>query len=317
MISTLVAAVMLASAAQAVPADTAREFAPVQRVQSSVATGPSDPSATELEDIVVQGRRLQEAATEFVTEVGATPYGARRARWHAPVCISVTNMRAPYGQFLVDRIATRAADLGLDIGEPWCRPNVIILATSDGPALGKRLVDEAGLGFRPTVGPTNLDREALRRFRTSADPIRWWHVAIPVSAETGQVAVRMRGEEAPTLVVRSGSRLTSSLRYDLGWVIIVIDMSRTRGVPLGVVADYSAMVALAQINPEADMSSFDTVLNAFQHPEGVAGLSDWDRDYLHALYTSPTDRKNEAQQDHDLVDSLLQGHEATQSSPIQ
>lgn len=81
-----------------------------------------DLPAAQLQDIVVEGRRLEEAARAFTEAVGEPPRGTRLARWNAPVCISVTNMRAEYGQFLIDRIAANALDAGVDVQGPGASP---------------------------------------------------------------------------------------------------------------------------------------------------------------------------------------------------
>ena len=45
------------------------------------------------------------------------------------------------------------------------------------------------------------------------------------------------------------------------------------------------MVALAQVDAEADTAAYPTILNLFADPASApAGLTDWDRSYLTALY---------------------------------
>ena len=62
-----------------------------------------------------------------------------------------------------------------------------------------------------------------------------------------------------------------------------------KGVTLEQLADYIAFVALAQVDPEADLSRFESILNLFQ-PGGLdtTGLSPWDRAYLDGLYDMQT-----------------------------
>jgi hypothetical protein len=265
-------------------------------------TGPVE----QLPDVIVDGRRLAEASREFIEEVGAPPPGTRPGRWNTPICISVTGMRPQFAQLMIDQVARRAIEAGVDVEGPGCRPNVVILATDNGPLLAGRLVDEAGVGFTPADSATNLSRAALNRFRTSHTPVRWWHVTIPTDAYTGQPAVRLRGQEPPTVNVRDVSRIRSNIRYDLGWVIIVVDMSRTGEASFGALSDYVAMATLAQLDATADTSRFDTVLNLFADDPKVSGLTDWDRDYLTALYTTRGDRATVAQQMNDMVRSLTQ-----------
>lgn len=277
--------------------------------------------ATELNSIIVEGRRIEEAARAFIEEVGEPPRGTRLARWNTPVCISVTNMQPRLGQFVIDRIAMAALDAGADVGGPGCKPNVIILATSDGPALAQRLVKEVGIGFRPAINHTDLGRNALDDFQHSQAPIRWWNVTMPVTVDTGDLAITLRGDPTTFVTVRDGSRLRSNIRYDMAWTIVIVDMSRTGGAPLGPLADYIGMVSLAQIDADADLSHQSTVMNLFKDPQGVDGLTEWDKDYLSALYTAPADRANGHQQDAGVARALIQqrrdraGLDESQSEP--
>jgi len=268
--------------------------------------GVAEQDAGRLADIIVDGRRMEEAARSFIEEIGAPPPGTRPGRWNSEICISVTGMQERYAQYLIDRVAVAALDAGAEVLGPGCKPNVIILATSDGPALASHLVDEVGLGFRPAVSSTNLGRRALEHFRSSDAPVRWWHVTMPIEPDSGQVAIALRGQEPPAVTVRDASRLRSNVRYDIAWAIIIVDMSRTGGVPFGAVADYVALASLTQLDPFADMTGEDTVLNLFKANHTVDGLTDWDRDYLAALYSSRTNRATDRQQINDMVTRLTE-----------
>ncbi|MBA4806834.1 hypothetical protein [Brevundimonas sp.] len=287
MIAALVSTALLFASPQAAP-------------QTPVDAG----APAELDAIIVEGRRIEEAARSYIEEVGEPPRGTRLARWNQPVCISMTNMQPRFAQFVIDRIAANALDAGADVGGPDCKPNVIILATTDGPALAKKLVKEVGLGFRPAINHTNLSRDALADFQNSGAPVRWWNVTMPVTTDTGELAITLRGDDPQQVVVRDGSRLRSNVRYDMAWTIVIVDMSRTNGAPFGVLADYVSMVSLAQIDPSADLSAQSTVMNLFNTPSEIDGLSQWDKDYLAALYSAPTDRFSAEQQENGVLHSM-------------
>ncbi len=225
-------------------------------------------------------------------------------------------MQPRFAQFVIDRIARTALDVGVDVGGAGCRPNVVIVATDDGAATADRLVRGAGFGFRPTISGSNLGQAALQQFRTSDAPVRWWHVTLPVMADTGQLANALRGDAPPTVVIRRGSRLVSDVRYDLALAIVVIDMSKTGEVPMGLLADYSAMVVLSQIDPSADTRQQATILNLFNEA-GVDGFSDWDRDYLSALYSADTDRAKASQQRRSIVSALADERRERQAEQSQ
>jgi hypothetical protein len=58
----------------------------------------------------------------------------------------------------------------------------------------------------------------------------------------------------------------------------------------------SRRVALAQIDPKADLADFDSILNLFINPAAYSGLTDWDRSYLQALYRYDQERLGRAAQ---------------------
>ena len=278
------------------------------------AQGMAEQDAGRLADIIVDGRRMEDAARSFIEEIGAPPRGTRPGRWHSGMCISVTGMQERYARYLIDRVAIAALDAGAEVLGPGCKPNVIILATNDAPGLASHLVEEVGLGFRPTDTSTNLGRRELGHFQTSDAPVRWWHVTMPVEPDSGQLAVNLRGRDgppdqmldAPIIAVRDMSRMRSNIRYDITWVIIIVDLSQTVGAPFGAVADYVALASLTQLDPFADMTGEDTILNLFGTDHAVTGLTDWDKDYLAALYSSRTDRATGRQQVNDMVARLTE-----------
>ncbi len=71
---------------------------------------------------------------------------------------------------------------------------------------------------------------------------------------------------------------------------------------LGLIAAFT--LAYAQIDPEGDTSTYETILNLFDDP-AVPGLTEWDRAYLTSLYEyDPTRRASAGQQGERLADEL-------------
>ena len=262
-----------------------------------------------------EGQRLDQQLRDFVGDVADAPRGRQLARWDGTVCVGAVNMDARYGQFMIDRVMETALSVGIESGEPGCRPDVLIIATGDGDRLARELVDDSPSGFRPARGGTDFGSAALRRFQSSGAPVRWWHVSMPVNVDTGEVAVRLDGEEAPSLRVRSASRLAANVRDDLKRVVIILDVSQIGVIPFGALSDYVAMAALAQIDPEADTSAYPTVLNLFADRaagvEAPEALTDWDRDYLRGLYTAPEGRARATQQERAIAGEILNGSSST------
>lgn len=269
---------------------------------------------TAVEEVIVDGRRLEEVARSYVERLSYPPPGARLARWSRPICPSIANMRPELAQFVIDRIAVNALEAGADVAGPGCKPNVIIFATSDGRSLARRLVSENRLGFRPAMQHTNPSRVALREFQNSEKPVRWWNVAIPLEISSGEVATRLHGDliypdggNVPVAVkVRDASKLRSNVRYDMAWTIVIVDLNKTDGVSLGSLADYVSMVSLSQMDPEADLTGQQTIMALFSPDSEVRGLTTWDQDYLKALYSAPPDRADPRRQVDAVTRSLIQ-----------
>ena len=269
---------------------------------------PQDPPATQLEDVVVDGRRLREAVDSFVDDVVAPPVGRGPARWNRKVCVGIVNLRRDAAQALADQVSAVADRVGLEIGEPGCSPNILVIATDDGAALARALVDEKPRAFLPQYSGAARSSEALDDFQTTSAPVRWWHVSMPVVRDTGEPGVRLPGFGPP--MIPGEGRLRSSLRNDLQRAFVILDMDDTGGLNIQQLGDYIGMVALAQVDPEAETSSYDTILNLFQTTTPGLTLTDWDVSYLTALYDSELNQRSANAQEGEISSLMLRDRTA-------
>ncbi len=277
LVSVLSIALMLAGAQAASPA-------------SGVQAAPQDESTT-LSTIEVEGQRrtAYDAARAFTNEILVTPPRRGIARWRTtdPICPGVVNMQRDVAQALVDRIADRVIELGLQAGEPGCKANMIIVGADDGAAMASSLIEARPRAYITGIAGTSLTYRALNIFRTSDAPVRWWMLTVPLDARTGEVTVRTPdSEDAPIRRIDGAGRLRSQDINAIFQVMVVVDVNRIGTVDVGQLGDYIAMVALAQVDAQADVAGFETVLNLFQDPAGVSGLTDWDLTYLRQLYAA-------------------------------
>lgn len=275
----------------------------------------SDP-ATQVDDVQVNARRqaAYDTARNFIDEVVETPPNRGLARWDGRVCVGVANMRAEIAQPLVDRISDNVASVGLSVGEPGCKPNVLIVATNDGPGMARALVEAKPRAFNPGVTGTRLTLRALERFQSNDDPVRWWRITLPVDADTGGLTVRLRGDDFTYRAIRSPSRLRTQDRNVFSRVFIILDVEKAGGVDVGALGDYLAMAALAQVDADADVSSYSSILNLFSDPTSARTMTDWDRDYLKALYTAELSELNASQQIGSAARSVVREREAREGS---
>lgn len=279
------------------------------------ATSPAAQTPTTVDEVVVTAARPGETVRNFVSDVATPVRGERQlARWDRTICPGVAGMRGRYAQALLDRIAVAAYRVGLEVGEPGCRANVLIFATADSQALAHDMVENnlRLVSFYGDDGNT-AGRARLRDFETTPRPIRWWHVTRTVTSDGFVVS---RGE---FVEVRGSGRLRRTTRQDFDRVLIVLDVSQVQGVPFGAISDYIAMVALAQLDPTADTAAFPTVLNLFREPaEGHArptGLTDWDIAYLQGLYGSRRDARSLGSQIDDIVRTMRTDRQEQPQAP--
>jgi hypothetical protein len=307
----LALAVLLASAPTPDPQPAAMQDPPAQ-------SAPADPGPVDLGEVEVTGRPLDSVIRSFVDEVAAPNRRRGIARWDDRICVGVANLRAEPAQYIVDRVSTVAEDLGVMPGEPGCKPNVIIIASDDPDGLARQLTEERRRAFR--MGGSGMDRggAALEDFVVSEAPVRWWQVSMPANADTGQRAVRVPGEcrdpcltvddFAPSVAVFSASRLSTQIVDYIFRTVVILDINQIGGVSAQQLADYVAMVTLAQIDPDADTSQYASILNLFEEPEVTPGLTDWDHAYLKGLYDAERTRKNLHAGTTEIADSIHQAH---------
>lgn len=240
------------------------------------------------------GMSLEDRIDSFVDSVVAPVGRYGPARWRHDVCVGAINFQPAAAQVIVDRVSEVALELGLVPEDPGCEPQVLIVATNDGPATAAGLVERSPRLFSLGGEGMELGPSALARFASNDRPVRWWHMSMPVDADTGGRVIRLPGDgtdlEDQILVSKFvASRLDSATRDNLVRVVIIVDTTRLGETSFVQLADYVAMISMAQIDPEADVTSHNSVLNLFHDPAGTPGLTDWDIAYLKGLYRARLD----------------------------
>jgi hypothetical protein len=269
----------------------AMQASPVFAQKSEQFGRPSD------ERVIVPGA-AEEAIKNFVGQIAATTSRTENqlGRWNQTVCASMVGMRADYAQLVLDRIGSRAAEIGLGAGEPGCRPSILIVVSKQPDAIAQGLFDnyKRRLAYYREGGKT-LGRDALGDFVKSTAPVRWWHVNYNVSADGDQPMANKLGQgldkqlkpRIPTMANRHPSRILKSTRQDAAMAFVIVDARRIEGLDLMSLADYLAMATLAQLDPSADISAYPSILNLFDQSAAASrpkSLTEWDVAYLTGVY---------------------------------
>jgi hypothetical protein len=262
----------------------------------------ADEATAVVDEVIVRGQRMSEidddlrlVIKDFIGAVVSKPPSRGYARWRNRVCIGVHNLETDAAQYLIDRISSLVLEVGLKVGEPGCAPDVIIVFATDAKFAATYMVENAPKMFRPAGAGNNdmtLSRAELDEFTTSDRAVRWWHVSLPVYANSGLPAILLpEMEEAPWGFVQGPSRIHDGVIDELKRVIVVVDATKLKGTTWQQIGDYLAVVSVAQLDPDANPAAFDSILNLFTNPAAYSGLTDWDRSYVRALYEFDQERR--------------------------
>lgn len=270
--------------------------APNPATATQVASPQSEQSEPHrLEDLIVTGRHRDAIIRDFVENVADPVRGRSLARWNNEVCVSVNNLKPELAHFVVERVSHVAREVGLRTGGPRCQPNLIIIASDKPNDEARTLVDRYHRQLRPNITGSARGAGDLANFQNTDAPVRWWYVN-QVSNLDGQRAFRAPGDdpdkELPITTTIVASRLLTNHTDDIKYAVVIIDPTRMEHMNALQLADYIGLVGLAQIAPEADTTSYDSILNVVSSETDTPQLTDWDWAYLKGLYTTTRSRSD-------------------------
>lgn len=253
------------------------------------------PSAVAQERLGAQelpGARLERVLLAF----GRHP-ATERDSWERRVCVGLSGVRNErQASALIDRIAMRVFEQGLDPGRPNCVPNVLVFVTPEGARLAEQLANEyRGIANEGIYGEAWIEEDSLTQFVQGDGVVRWWH-APPPSADRAARRQRERSGMVGDVFMRETPiepQVPTAPREVFPRVLVVIDATRAEGVSLDTLADMAAMAALGQVRQDRLPATVDSILNRFEPAaervtaQPVDSLTDWDRARLRGLYALP------------------------------
>jgi hypothetical protein len=247
------------------------------------APGASAGDSVELDPVTVEARRRRQLIDERVSEFVRTIVGSAKAesvaRWKVPVCAIAAGLTVSQADFVRHRIKMIASDAGVPLGMGDCAPNLIVIVTPEPAAFLKDWWAEEHRLFNRDRGLGGVDR----MIRTD-QPVRVWHNACNVPPGLG---FELSGQ--PNCGTgATGSRLTWNAVRAIYSAIVVVDLDDIEGLTFGQVADYVAMVGLAQLRKDAELGDASTILGLFAAGDAdrPKGLTDWDQAFLKAVYST-------------------------------
>jgi hypothetical protein len=250
--------------------------------------------------VTIQAERqaLRERVSHFVkTATTQVSSNESLARWGVKVCPGVTGVTAPQGEFILQRISAIAQSAGIPIGSSDCKPNLWIMVTAEPARLAKDIWSHDPGRFRDLSGLTATATEK-RRFIDDKRPVRAWYGAELVGAlgnELGTYAQMGDKKRAPDVnALPTMSRIRTDDLQVIRAALVVVDKTRITALKWGAVADYMAMVGLAEVNLGGDYSGAESILGLFTAPgkePAISQLTAWDAAFLKALYATDASSK--------------------------
>jgi hypothetical protein len=244
-------------------------------------------------------RALRRKVDRFVAAAIVQPSGDALDRWTLPICPLVAGLPKAWGELVLERISAAALDAHAPLAGEVCRPNLFVVAHDQVAQLVRKWWSRD-----PTMFSANhRGIETVYRFFRSKRPIRAWYNtrwqdpdggASCISAEsaavigaglplTMQAQACTNGVDTRLTYTSTGSNITSA--------IVVVDTSRMKGMSTRQLADYIALVGLAEVRLDAGPTPVPSILQLFGQGTAPPGLTRWDRALLYSLYhTSQADR---------------------------
>lgn len=250
---------------------------------------PEVPKAA-VDSTTVVGQRdratVEREVKSFVNAIAVKPGDESLARWQLqiPLCPLVAGMSNSDGEYMLSRISAIAAAAGAPLAPQHCKGNFYIVVASDPEGMLKAWIkrDVRMFGDEMDQGGTKI-----REF-TAESPVHVWY---------NTEFFRLDGTPLGNLEGRTNdsaraTRMETNNYRALSSIIAIIDARRMKGVSFAQIAAYVAMVGLAQIRPQANVSDVPSILNLFASSGAPPpGITAWDQSFLKAVYvTRITDR---------------------------
>lgn len=241
--------------------------------------------------IMVTGSKVtKETVQTFVHEVGAEGPNEQLARWNKPICPAVQGLKPEYSAYVEGMIIALAREVQVEVADPGCKVNLLVAFESEPGDFISSLNDDRSYLFDSMSVP---DRQRLAESTNAVTT--WSHIETKSAhgsrlnstlGDSGLYDLRIgRLASSPALRKYTNSSIEKATRQEINANFITIDLEQIDGKTMQQLADYVAMLALAQIDVAEPIDAGNTILNLFHDPAGApSGLTNWDVAYVRSLY---------------------------------
>ncbi|MEJ0005484.1 MAG: hypothetical protein WDM77_03630 [Steroidobacteraceae bacterium] len=258
--------------------------------------------------VTAQREKLADRLTAFVGKITGPVFDGGLPLWGMPVCPLVSGLPQEQGEFVLARVSEIARAGRVPLAAERCQPNLYILVNTHPQELLKTMAKRNfqftfGISVEPMDGtPIVPSHIIIDEFITKPGPVRVLYRDAPTAAYGVHPSVKA-AKVGP--ITYSGDTWAGKSGWYLFRTFVIIDASQLKGVTLGQLADYAALVGLAEIKPVDSLADAPTILQLFNGtPEASpAGMTEWDQAFLRSLYT--TTQHTSAQQRWHVVQTMM------------
>jgi hypothetical protein len=190
---------------------------------------------------------------------------------------------------MVGRVAEIARQAGAPLAPAKCTVNFAVIATQE-PV---KLID-TWRRRHPVFFDTRYGETPFNRFRDVSRPVRVWYNAEFAAKDGTPFWAETVNEDGSIKRIYTKARRYGSAFYygdvrEITTAIILLDTTMLHGNTVGQLADYIAVVGLAEINLDGNLGDAPTILHLFRASGQPSNgdLSVWDQAFLKSLYDTP------------------------------
>jgi hypothetical protein len=274
------------------PASAPRPSESHSTTASPPAQGYVEKAAKPASEVTIQAKRerekIQHEVSQFASAAITHDWGHPMLRWTTKICPLVAGLPREKGEFVLSRLSQDIRDARAPLGPKKCTANLLILVTPEPEQLLEKLHKK-----QPRIFSRWLPGEAaIHHFVKTERPVRvWynWEYSEGDLSPYGVLALSNEQTGGYSAVRGTNSRLTYGALRSINTGIVIVDLSRMRGINMGQLTDYIAMISLAEIDLDQRVANVPTVLQLFDESGDAPteGMSLWDKALLRALYAAP------------------------------
>jgi len=271
--------------------------------------------STNLNTVTIQAakerKELERRVDHYVASSVVTYLHDSLVRWNTPVCPLAAGLPRDMGEFILGRVSQVATAAHAPLAGEHCRANLYIIATPY-----PDLLLQKWRARNPRMYSLCNGWGGVQEFLRSRRPVRVWYNTTftdpsghSIPLDTLQVPYFSPFQGCASGGGGLGSRIQYSAVQSLSSVFIIVDLTQTKNLMIGQLADYVSLLGLAQIDLEGDPGEAPTILTLFRDPQHPPqALSAWDQALLYSLY-------NTTQSDV-LEVSMIERHMVSQIAPL-